>query len=56
MNIDEIIIRHSTLTNGTAGLIISLWRVQKTAVPIRIRSILLYFPDCLFGEDSMVRD
>ena len=23
MNIDEIIVRHSTLTNGTAGLLIS---------------------------------
>ena len=51
MNIDEIIVRHSTLTNGTAGLLISLITCSETAVPIRIGSISLYFPDCMFGED-----
>ena len=51
MNIDEIIIRHSTLTNGIAGLLISLITCSETAVPIRIGSISLYFPDCMFGED-----
>ena len=51
MNIDEIIVRHSTLTNGTAGLLISLITCSETVVPIRIGSILLYFPDCMFGED-----
>ena len=45
MNIDEIIVRHSTLTNGTAGLLISLITCLETAVPIRIGSISLYFPD-----------
>ena len=51
MNIDEIIVRHSTLTNGTAGLLISLITCSETAVPIRIGSISLYFPDRMFGED-----
>ena len=51
INFDEIISRHSTLTNGTGGLIISLMACSETAVPIRIGSISLYFPDCLFGED-----
>ena len=55
MNIDEIIVRHSTLTNGTAGLFISLITCSETAVPIRIGSISLYFPDCMFGEDSQGR-
>ena len=47
MNIDEIIVRHSTLTNGTADLLISLITCSETAVPIRIGSISLYFPDCI---------
>ena len=47
----KTIVRHSTLTNGTAVLIISLMTCSETAVPIRIGSILWYFPDCLFGED-----
>ena len=47
----KIIGCHSALTNGTAGLLISLMTVSETAVPIRIGSISLYFPDCLFGED-----
>ena len=51
MNIDKKIVRHSALTNGTAGLLISLITCQETAVPIRIWSISLYFPDCMFGED-----
>ena len=51
MNIDEINFHHSTLTNGTAGLLISLITCSETAVPIRIGSISLYFPDCMFGED-----
>ena len=51
MNIDDIIVRHNTLTNGTAGLLISLITCSETAVPIRIGSISLYFPDCMFGED-----
>ena len=51
MNIDEIIARHSTLINGTAGLLISLIMCSETSVPIRIGSISLYFPDCMFGED-----
>ena len=38
MNIDEIIVRHSTLTNGTAGLLISLITCSETTVPIRIGS------------------
>ena len=32
MNINEIIIRDSTLTNGTAGLIISLMTCSEAAV------------------------
>ena len=60
MNIDEIIICQSTFTNGTAGLLISLMTCSEMAVPIRIGSISLYFPDCLFGEigggKSLVRD
>ena len=36
MNIDETIVRHSTLTNGTAGLVISLITCSETAVPIRM--------------------
>ena len=51
MNIDKIIVRHSALTNGKAGLLISLITCLETAVPIRIGSILLYFPDCVFGKD-----
>ena len=51
MNIDKIIVRHSALTNGTAGLLISLITCSETAVPIRIGSISLYLPDCMFGED-----
>ena len=51
MNIDKIIVRHSALTNGTAGLLISLITCLETAVPIRIWSISLYFPDCMFGKD-----
>ena len=50
MNIDETIVRHCTLTNGTAGLVISLITCSETAVPIRT-SISLFFPDCMFGED-----
>ena len=34
-----------------AGLLISLITCSETAVPIRIGSISLYFPDCMFGED-----
>ena len=45
MKIDENYVLHSTLTNGTADLIISLMTYSETAVPIRIGSILLYFPD-----------
>ena len=61
MNIDKIIVRHSPLTNDTAGLLISLITCSETAVHIRIGSISLYFPDCMFGEDrsrqySVVRD
>ena len=62
MNIDEIIGCHSALTNGTAGLLISLGTCRVTAVPIKIGSISWDFPDCLFGEDgggggnSLVRD
>ena len=55
MNIDKIIVRHSTLTNGTAGLLISLITCSETAVPIRIGSISLYFPDCMFGEDRSLQ-
>ena len=44
-------VRHSALTNGTAGLLISLITCSEIAVPIRIGSISLYFPDCMFGED-----
>ena len=51
MNIDKIIVRHSALTNGTAGLLISLITCSETALPIRLGSISLYFPDCMFGED-----
>ena len=51
MNIDKIIVRHSALTNGIVGLLISLITCSETAVPIRIGSISLYFPDCMFGED-----
>ena len=51
MNIDKIIVRHSALTNGTAGLLISLITYLETPVPIRIESISLYFPDCMFGGD-----
>ena len=46
----KIINRHSTLTSGTAGLIISLMTYSETAVPIKIGSISLYSQDCLFGE------
>ena len=60
MNIDEIIFHHSTLTNGTAGFIIYLMTHAETDVSIRIVSISLYFPDCLFGEvrggNGLVRD
>ena len=51
MNIDKIIVRHSALTNGTAGLLISLITCSETTVPIRIGSISLYFPVCMLGED-----
>ena len=37
---------HSALTNGTAGMLIFLITCSETAVPIRIGSISLYFPDC----------
>ena len=47
----QIIICHSALTNGTVGLLISLITCSETAVPIRIGSVSLYFPDVLFGED-----
>ena len=50
MNIDENYVRHSTLTNGAAGLIIYLMTFSEKDVPIRIGSISLHFPDCLFGE------
>ena len=52
MNIDKIIVRHSALTNGTAGLLISVITCSETAVPIRIGSISLYIKDCMFGEDG----
>ena len=47
----KLIVCHSALINGTAGLLISLITCSETAVPIRTGSISLYFPDCLFGED-----
>ena len=47
----KTIVRHSALTNSTAVLIISLMTCSETALPIKIWSISLYFPDCLFGED-----
>ena len=47
----KIIVCHSALTNGTAGLLISLITCSETAVPTRIGSFSLYFPDCMFGED-----
>ena len=47
----KIIVCHSALTNGTAGFLISPMTCSETAVPIRIGSIPLYFPDRLFGED-----
>ena len=50
MNIDKIIVRHSALKNGTAGLLISLITTSEAAVSIRIGFISLYSPDCMFGE------
>ena len=38
----EIFERCNILTNGTAGMIIPRWSVQKTAMPIRIGSISLF--------------
>ena len=59
MNINEIYVRHSTLTNCTAGLISFVMTYSETK-SIRIGSISLYFPDCLFAEvgggNSLVRD
>ena len=51
MNIDESNRLSQHFDNGTAGLLISLITCPEMAVPIRIGSISLYFPDCMFGED-----